>query len=333
MLKKKFPLLRPADDGSDLGGGAAVAEDRGDLLPDDMPAAVAPALPADTPEVKTLVAALAAPAAPEPDDEDGEGQDDPTDKNARIPLSRHKTMLEKERERTAAALAEVAELKKRGAFESVVADTTAELKAMETEVSTLEAEYTELVTDGKAKEAAAVMAKIRATERTMADTRADLKIQASVAVAAESSRYQTALARIEAAYPVLNPDAPDYDSKTEARVSRLSAANQAAGMTSTAALQDAVEAILGSQSAAQERATTVTPRPDAAVVAAARKAAAVAKTVAAVGDTPASLNKVGANSDADGASKITAERAVRMSQADFAALNEKLLSDLRGDTL
>jgi len=332
MFKKKFPLLRPVDDGSDL-GGAAGAEDRGDLLPADMPVVEAPVPPADTPEVKTLVADLTPKEEPATAEEEDDGQDDPANKNARIPLSRHKTMLEKERERTAAALAEVAELKKRGAFEATVADTTVELKTMETEVATLEAEYTELVTDGKAKEAAAVMAKIRATERSMADTRADLKIQASVAVAAESSRYQTALARIESAYPALNPDAPEYDGKMEARVSRLSAANQSAGMTSTAALQDAVEAILGSQGAAQERATTVTPRPDAAAVAAARKTAAVAKTVAAVGDTPASLNKVGVHSDADGAGKVTAASAVKLSQAKFAELNDALLSDLRGDTV
>lgn len=337
--KNRFRFLRPADDGSDLGGAAAEVVDRGDLLPEDMPAVEVVVDPKDDPAVKAVADALAAKAVTDAaaavEDEDDE-QDDPADKTkkaARIPLSRHKDMLEKERERTAAAVAELAELKKRGTMEAAVVTTNEQLKTMETEVATLEAEYTDLVTDGKAKEAAAVMTRIRAAERQMADTRADLKIQASVAQAAESSRYQTALARVESAYPVLNPDAPEFSEKMEQRVSRLSAANQASGMTPTAALQDAVETILGSDTPAQERATTVTPRPDAAAVAAARKAAAVEKTVKAVVDTPASLGKVGENTDKDGSGAITAAAAVKMSQDKFAQLNDALLADLRGDNV
>lgn len=341
FLRKLFRLQNAA--AGESGGGTVV--DRGDNL---TPPVVAPVI--EDPKVKELADQLAAEAAAtaeaeakvladaagDPDDELDDADDSSATnkpaKGARIPVSRHQEMLNKERAKTAALAAEVAQLKQRGNVAADAVATTTALKGMETEVETLEAEYAQLLTDGELKKAAVVMKTIRATERTMADARADLKIQVATTQAAEASRYQTALTRIEGAYPALNPEHEDFNAKTEARVLRMSQANQAAGMTPTAALQDAVETVLGSETPAQEKATTVTPRPDAAAVAAARKAAATTKAAVAVAATPASLAKVGLDTDKTGG-QLTAEKAVKMSQKDFAAVTEAELSRMRGDTL
>jgi hypothetical protein len=338
FLRKLFRLQNAA--AGDTGGGTAV--DRGDDL---TPPAVTP--PAEDPKVKELADQLAAEAAAEAEADakaaegDPEGEVEDADdssatnkppKGARIPVSRHQEMLNKERAKTAALAAEVAQLKQRGAVEADATATNTALKAMETEVETLEAQYAQLLVDNELAKAAAVMKTIRATERTMSDARADLKIQIATTQAAETSRYQTALTRIETAYPALNPDHDDFDVKAEARVMRMSQANRAAGMTPTAALQDAVETVLGAETASQEKATSVTPRPDAAAVAAARKAAATTKAAVAVAATPANLAKVGLDTDKTGG-VLTADKAVKMSQKDFAAVTEAELSRMRGDTL
>lgn len=327
MIIKRFffRFLAPAADG-DAGGGTV---DRGDFLVSSAPENDEPdADLSEDPAVAELEAEL------KPDaDEDGAAVDDkPKVKDSRIPAARHKEILEKERAKTAALAAEVAQLKQRRAMEDGAADASVELTSMEAEVARMEVEYAELLSDGETKQAVAVMAKIRAAERQMAEVKSDLKIQAAAAQAAESSRYQTALNRIESAYPVLNPDHDDYDATTEARVVRLSRANQVDGMTPVAALQDAVEAVLGVVTGAQERATSVTPRAP-KDIAAERKAAAVAKTVKAVTGTPPSAAGLGLPSDSLGGGKLDAAAAIKLSQAAFARLSEADLASMRGDSL
>lgn len=319
-----------ADPGA-AGGGTAVI-DRGDFLPGDSPAdaAAADTTVADDPAAKALEGEIAADDAPAADDA---ATEDKPKKGGIIPLERHQAVLDKERAKNAALAAELQALKERSTIKAGAEATTADLTKLESEVATMEEQYAQLLTDGQTKEATAVMAKIRAAERQMADTRAELKIQVATQNAVETSRYEVALGRVEAAYPVLNPDHESYDPKMEARVARLSQANVAGGMTQTAALQDAVETILGAATAAQEKATTVTPRVPSKDVAAERKAAAVVKTAAAVAATPPSLNKVGLASDKDGGGKLDASAVMRMSQEQFAKLPEAALAELRGDTI
>lgn len=326
-FKPRFRLQYPEPDA----GGGGTAEDRGDLLPEPEPAP--PADVSKEPDVVALEAELT--PGDEADDADDSSVDQAKEekvKDTRIPASRHKEILEKERAKTAALAAEVAQLKQRKALSEGAADATAALTTLEADVERMEAEYATLLSDGETKQAIAVMAKIRQAERHMAEVKSDLKIQAAALQAAENSRYETALTRIETAYPELNPDHDDYDAKTEARVARLSRANQMEGMTPVAALQDAVETVLGVTTSAQERATSVTPRA-AKDVAAERKAAAVAKTVKAVGSQPPSLAGVGGASDTRGGGKHDAASAIKLSQDAFAKLGEDELAAMRGDVL
>jgi hypothetical protein len=323
MLISKFFRLQDPEDGS--GSGPV---DRGDTLEPIVPVVATPD-PKDVaadPEVKKLEEELKAGEA----DPAAEHEHDDAKKDQRIPAARHKEILEKERAKTAALAAEVAELKKRGQVEGTREKAATDFDAMDANIAKLEDEYATLLTDGEIKKATAVMAQIRAAERQMADIKADLKVQAATLQANETARYQTVLSRVEAAYPALNPDHEEYNEAVEKRVVRLSRANQVDGMTPAAALQDAVETILGAETTKQKNATTVTPRVDAT---AERKAAAADKTTKAIAKTPPALNNTGMDSDKAGGGADSAEAIIKLSQSEFAKLSEAALAKARGDEI
>ena len=313
MLISKFFRLQDPEDGS--GSGPV---DRGDDLEPIVPEIVEEDVAAD-PEVKKLEEELKP-----------EAEHDDSKKDNRIPAARHKEILEKERAKTAALAAEVAELKKRGQVETSRTDASAEFAAIDANITRLEDEYATLLTDGEIKKATAVMAQIRSAERQMAEAKADLKIQAATLQANETARYNTVLGRIETAYPVLNPDHDDYSQAVEARVVRMARANQVDGMTPAAALQDAVETILGVETSKQKTATAVTPRVDAATE---RKVAAADKTTKTITKTPALLNTTGLDSDKAGGGSESAAAVINMSQREFAKLSDEALAKLRGDEI
>lgn len=261
-------------------------------------------------------------------DVDAEAEAKPKKKDARIPLSRHKEILEKERATRATLEAQLAQYQQGGK----VADLNAEITAAEGEILKMEGEYAKLLTDGETEKAVAVMTKIRKLEREMADAKNDMKTQAAVSLATENARYNMALERIEAAFPVLNPDHDDYDAELMTDVADLKVTYQRKGMTPTDALQKAVKKLVGTESAKQEAATEVKPKVDAKDVAAERKKAAVTKNLKDAASTPASTKDVGLDSDKAGGT-ISAKDVLKMSFKDFSALPEETLARMRGDVL
>lgn len=263
------------------------------------------------------------------DKENGSGD---KKKDTRIPLKRHEALLAKERERR-----EELERQIKGFQGSQqVANTNEELTKAETKIVDLEKQYAKALTDGDVTKAAALMADIRKTERRVSELNAAGKIAAAEARAIETTRYQVALERIEAQYPELNEDAEEYDEDTYKEVVDLMNAYRASGRTPTEALQKAVKVLLGARTSAQKAATTVKPRVDTDEVdpeklKAERKKAAVDKALDAVDKSPATATtKAGLNSDSAGAQR-TAKDVIKMSQADFAKIDEKELARLRGD--
>jgi hypothetical protein len=197
----------------------------------------------------------------------------------------------------------------------------------------MEKEYAKLLSDGEADKASTVMAKIRSAERVMTEAKSDMKLQAFEARATENARFTIAVERIEASYPQLNSTHDEFDQPLMAEVTDLTQAYLARGLTPTAALQKAVKILLGTETTRQASATSTQPRVTEKDVAAERKAAAVKKTTEAVGKTPASLNRVGIDSDKLGGGIADAAAVMNMSQKEFAALDEKVLARLRGDDL
>ena len=261
-------------------------------------------------------------------EEEVAAEDKPKKKDGRIPLSRHKEILEKERATRATLEAQLKQFQQGGK----VADLNADITAAETEVLKLEGENAKLLTDGETEKAVAVMSKIRKIERDMTDAKADMKTQAAVSLAVENTRYGVALERIEAAFPQLNPDHDDYDEDLMTDVADLKVTYQRRGMTPTDALQKAVKKLVGTETTKQEAATEVKPQVTTKDVAADRKKAAVEKALDGAKKTPPSTKDVGMDSDKAGGT-ISAKDVLKMSYKDFSALPEETLARMRGDML
>ena len=315
MILNKF--FRLCDPESDTGG-----TDRGDNLPEDNVVADVEDVK-DDPKVKELKEEIDAEA------EEAKDEEPKAKKDSRIPLSRHKEILEKEREQRASLERQLAQYQNG----QQVANVNEEITALENSVLKLEKEYANLLTDGEIDKATAVMQQIRKAERDMAESKSDMKIHAAEIRATERARYSTALERVEAAFPTLNPDHDDYDEAAMAEVADLKSAYEMKGLTPTAALQKAVKMIVEPRTTRQEVATSSNPRVGEKGIAAERKKDAVEKTVKAVGKTPPSLSRVGLDGDKLGGGANSAEAVMKMSQREFAQLSEESLAKMRGDDL
>lgn len=329
------------------------AEDRGDdyTPPADDSAAAAAAEAAKTQTDADAAAEAEITRLAEEKAAGKEGKDDKTDddeedddaaakagkpkREARIPLSRHKEMLERERADRGRLEARLAQYE-RGAD---VAATNAALTKAETDLVAKEKTYAALVSDGKPDEAAKVMGEIRLLERNMNEQRTALVAVAAESRAYERARYDTTVERVESAYPQLNPDDEDaFDGALANKVMRISKAYQLDGLTPSKALQEAVKDLLGDPVTAKEKAAVDTkPKVDAedlkAAKAAERKETALRAAAEAAGKTPAALSKAGADSDKLGGGVIRAADVMKMSQDEFAKLDENLLAKMRGDAL
>ena len=310
--------MKPAgDDGSDTGGTDVV--DRGDgFVPtedDDEPEAPAPAAedPAPAPKAEDKPE-----AKPRKDD--------------RLPLARHKEILDKERAARAAVETELQNLKRGQA----VASTNEQITATETAILALEKNYTSLLADGELDKAAAVMAQIRASERAIIESKAAFQTQAAEARAYERVRYDTTVERLQEAYPALNDDHADFDSALTGEVMELQAAYRTQGYTPAEALQKAAKVLMGAATTRQQRAVDTDVRVDKADLAAAtaeeRRKAAVTRNLAVAGKQPPSAKDVGVDSDKMGGG-LNARDVIKMPQEAFAKLDESQLAKMRGDEL
>ncbi len=344
LLKKLLSrYMAPAgDDGADTGGTGSGSDDtpgadRGDdFTPtdDDAEGTTKAAGGADGDDID--------PENPDGDDEEKDKADEkdkagkPKGRESRIPLSRHKDLLEKER-------AKRADLERRLATYQQgkqVAAANEDITKAEDKILELEKSYAKLMSDGETEKAAETMGKIRRMEREVVEQKAEMKIAAAEARATETARYNIVLERIEAAYPALNEDHEDYDEETAQDVLDLKAAYQARrNMTPSAALQAAVTKLLGKKTGRQSDAVDTTPRVPkeeakgkGEEVAADRKKKAVERALDADKRTPPNTSRVGVDSDKIGGA-LTAQTAMKLPDEDFNKLDEKALARMRGDEL
>ncbi len=344
------------------GGGGGSDEDRGDFIPgdedkgdDDAKAAAeaeakkaaedeAAKKAAEEAEAKAAAEAEAKKTAAKDDEKEDEDdkEDKKSKKDTRIPLSRHKEMLEKERAQREALEAELSKYK----GGDKVAKTNEEITLSENKVVELDAKYAKFIADGDLEKAAATMREIRGLERDIADRKADMKAEEAEARAVERVRFDTIVDRIEDSYPEMNPKSEEYDVNKVAEVLEMKDAFQLKGYAPSAALQKAVKYILGAETKKQATATTADPKLDAkevekakeeedakAAKAAARKEEQTKKNIDTATKQPPSTAKVGMDSDKAGGGILDAKAVMKMSQQDFAKLDEKQLAVLRGDEI
>lgn len=259
LTKLLSRYMGPAGDGGSDTGGTGVIDRGDDFTPTDDDATDAPAKPAKA----------AADPGPDvdPEDPDADPDADPgteqteeqkaeKKREQRIPLSRHKDMLEKERTKRADLERQLAQYQ-RG---TEVANLNQDITQAEENILAMEKQYNTLLGEGELDKAAALMSKIRQVERSISDAKNDMKIAAAEARATERARYNLALERIEAAYPQLNEDREDFDAGLMEDVIDLKGAYERKGLTPTAAMQKAVDKLLGTSTKKQEAAIETTPR-------------------------------------------------------------------------
>jgi hypothetical protein len=352
ILDKLHPILRryraPAGEGGSV-------EDRGDSWTptDDVDTSAADDTAA-TPEKKAPAKEAAAADAEAEDDpvtEDdpavetkAEKDDKGSKKDTRMPLSRHKEILERERAAREEAERKLAQYEG-GNRIAVINDS---IKKVEDKVLAMDKEYSKLVTDGEHEKAASKMREIRELEREVADQKSELRAQAATAQAVEKMRYDITVERLEEAYPTLNPDHDDHDAEVTQDVLDLATTYRTTRrMPPAQAIQKAAQKLLGVANKKQESATEVQARVDKEAAAAAaakeakdgkeskekdRRTAQVAKNVDASKKQPPDTTKLGADSDKAGGG-VNSKDIMKMSQDDFAKLDEQTLARMRGDVI
>ena len=253
--------------------------------------------------------------------------------DARMPVTRHKEILEKERAVRVAIETELSKLKQ----STSVADVNKEITENESKLLTLETEYSGLLIDGNAKEAALKMAEIRRIERGIIESKNLFQTQAAEARAYERVRYDTMVERLEEAYPELNPDHADFNEALTKDVVELRDGFIATGRYSRAdAIQKAAKTLLNASSVRQTKAiesdVRVSKDDVAKKIAEDRAIAARKKASGAAGTQPADINKIGLDSDKLGGT-LDAKAVLAMSQTEFSKLDQKTLARMRGDEL
>lgn len=337
MRKLMGPYMHATlKDGDDLGGGdrGDVLDNGGDTPPTDEEKKLAEELKA---KEKTDADAKAAKEKAKAD-EDEDDEDDPEKKrDTRIPLKRHKEILEEERLKTARAVAKLAQYQGSEDLEK----TNEELKKAEDRLIGMETEHAKLINDGKTEDAARKMGEIRKLERDVNDIRTDLKVAAGEARAYEKARYDSTVERVQEAYPTLNDDNKDHEDVERRfnptmvrKVLAVARGYQTEGMTPAAALQEAVKDLLGDpKTAKQKEAVEVKVRvTEAEAKKAAREEEARTKAAAAAGKQPAGDKTLGKDSDKlGGGGTLSTADVMKMNFGDFSKLDESTLSRLRGD--
>jgi gamma-glutamylcyclotransferase (GGCT)/AIG2-like uncharacterized protein YtfP len=262
---------------------------------------------------------LDASAEEDEEDEDQPGDSAPGDEIT-IPKARYDEDRRNSRAREAKLQARIEELEGKQKK-----DDTPSISDMQKEIEDLEDQHENLLLEGEIDKAKIMRRDINAKRNDLIDRRIAEKSTAMGQAAVEQVRYDSQLAALEARYPVMNPDSPEFDGEVMTEIITLMDAFEASGKTLTQALNKAVHYVM----------RDVEPEKKPAVkkgeaVREERKTAARKKALKAVKDSPADLKDIGRNSDKAGRDDGLPDP-LKMSQEDFDKLSEKQLKQLRED--
>lgn len=272
---------------------------------------------------------LELPAAESDEDEgeegEGEGDDDEEEteekpkKRIQIPKERFDEALSKARSREEALNQRIADLEGRIQTGAKKVETS----EMQTKLEDLQDKYEEFLVDGDRTNAKKIRTQIDALRDHLIDTRTSVKSDAARKAAIEELKYDSLLAKLEGDYADINPDSENYSQDKTEEVGVLLEAFVARGFTRHAALEKAVKYVLG--------AVKKEPTDDSDVIREERATKARKKTAEAIKKQPPSTTKIGVDSDKAGANNAAGVDILRLSQDQFAELDEKTLAQLRGD--
>lgn len=247
----------------------------------------------------------------------------------RIPVDRHKAVLEKEREARDAAERRAADLERQLAERNQNQQQNQQIDDMEAQIAAMKKVSRTALLDGDEDKADEIDRHIRVMERQIARAEAEGIASQRTAIALESERMELAIAQLEAAHPVLNPASEQFD---ETLVNFVLAEQQRLmkqdGLSASRAITRAATTVVERYGV---RAETKDDPKGLNKAAEDRKAQQVAKNLDTQRRQPASTRDVGMDSDKIGEKALPAVG--QMTSEEYAALPASTRAKLRGDML
>lgn len=300
--------LHSPDPDEQAGGGAAA--DKGD----------------EATKIAEAEQALAEARGIEPEQEVVQGKDGK--KRVRVPLERHKAILEAERkkaeeiqqklEQTQAELDALAAAQaEQEAAARPQVDPAQEIANYQAQIDSLEDKYEDLMAEGKKLEARQVRVQVRYMQNQLVDYKTALQAERARVQASDSVMYQQTLQVIEDQFPELNPDSEEFNPDADAEVSEVMGGLVAQGYSKADALQRAINYVFRPAPAQDPRLSE-------------REVAQRQRNAEAMTRQPASLRDAGMDHDRAGA-RDGAVDVMRLSMNQFDKLGEETKARLRGD--
>lgn len=309
-----YPYLAPAGEAGGGGSDAAVLDRGDDFTPTDDEAA--PKKEATKPEAKAEAKAEA---------EDDGGKDELTDEERKqtkyVPRQRLNDVVQKSKTKEEAYQAEIAKLRQQVEANKVDEN----IEKLDENLAKLEDQYDDHMMEGEKDKAKAVRAEIRkltAARQQMVSYA--YSAQAQIA-AIEQYRYDNALDTLEAQYPQLNEQDDAFEPDVTQEIADLMAVYQQRGMSKAESLKRAVAARLGPPPVKDGE------RPSGSALKEERKQEARKKALDTVAKQPPDISKVGEDSDKRGGGPVQGKDLTKMTQEQFAKLDDDTLAKLRGD--
>ena len=252
-----------------------------------------------------------------------EEEERPRDEKGKfIPKERFDEAVRKERSEKEAVAARLKEYEEREAQRNVAADFAEANKAVKEMIK----QHTSLLADGELDKASDLMEKILELKEEISERKAAARADQAKTAAKEEVRYDALVAKLEADYPAINPDAEEFDRAAVRKVQAyMTGLMQSERMSPSAALKEAVDTILGAT-----KKPDVTAEKKAEDLGVRRKEQAVAKAMDAKTKQPASTKDVGIDSDKIGGA-LDASAVMKMSWDEFVKLPDSKLAEMRGD--
>ncbi len=237
-----------------------------------------------------------------------------------IPKERFDEAVRKERAEKEEYQRRVKEFEEREQQRAVSAD----LVEAQKQVKALVKQHTDLLLDGEAEKAAALMEQILELKEAISDHKAEAKAVTAKEQAKEEMRYDALVAKLETDYPEINPEADEFDRASVKKVQAyMTGLMQTERMSPSQALRDAVETILGARKVEKQAAS----KEDLGMR---RKEDAVRKALETKEKQPPSTKSVGKDHDKQGG-PLDAAAVMKMNYDEFVKLPESKLAEMRGD--
>lgn len=309
---------------------------RGDIVPE-------PTAEHDSPD--DSVTQASPPAEPETPDvsakeDEAEGEADPVEaateekpssddeqKGHMIPKTRFDQAVQKERERAAAAEAQLQQYQQREQQQVQAAN----FEESQAKVKEMLKQHSSLLADGDLDKASEVMGDVLQLRDDMQNARMDRQADNARNSAKVEVQYDATVARLEAEYPEINPDADDFDQDAVRRVQMMvTGIMQNEGKNPAQALQEATEILLKPAKLAKGESLRNKPSEEAIESGLRRTQQQIDKNLKAAEQQPPATKEVGADHDKTGG-VLDADALSSMSFDEFIQVPDDELAKMRGD--